>query len=126
MALDAGIPPAQGREGHMLQSSKAPATTGEWECMECGHIEEGIELERPARCPECNAGTDAFEFFALEDEEWEGDVEDDDDEEDEDLVDESLADEDGDDFEDLDDEDLEDEDDFEDDDDFAAELSDDR
>jgi predicted nucleic acid-binding Zn-ribbon protein len=87
-----------GEETHMLQSDKTPATTGEWECMECGHILEGTELERPSRCPECNAASEAFEFFAYEDEEWEGDLEDEEEDEDEDLEDEL------DDFEDLDDE----------------------
>ena len=59
----------------MLQSNQTPAATGEWECMECNHILEGTALQRPARCPECNAGPEAFEFFSYEDEELEGDVE---------------------------------------------------
>jgi hypothetical protein len=83
----------------MLQSNQTPAATGEWECMECNHILEGTALQRPARCPECNASPEAFEFFSYEDEEWEGDVEEEEDQDDEDL-------EDGvDDFEDFDDED---------------------
>ena len=99
----------------MLQSNQTPAATGEWECMECNHILEGTALQRPARCPECNAGPEAFEFFSYEDEEWEGDVEEEEDDEDE----EDLKD-DVDDFEDFDDEDEEDDDEDE------NELDDDR
>jgi hypothetical protein len=98
----------------MLQSNQTPAATGEWECMECNHILEGTAQERPARCPECNAGPEAFEFFTYEDEEWEGEVEEEEvDEDDEDLEDEV------DDFEDFDDEDDGDDDD-------EDELDDDR
>ena len=86
----------------MLQSNQTPAATGEWECMECDHIEEGTPQQRPARCPECNAGPEAFEFFSYEDEEWEDDVDVEEDEDDEDLEDEV------DDFEDFDDEEDED------------------
>ena len=57
----------------MLQTKGTPAATGEWECMECGYIEEGTELERPAKCPECNATSEAFEFFSYDEEEWDGD-----------------------------------------------------
>ena len=86
----------------MLQSNRAPAATGEWECMECGYIEEGSETARPAKCPECNAASDAFEFFSYdEEEEWEGDAEEDDDEDEEFEED---FDEDADDFEDDDEE----------------------
>src|SRR3974377_2259293 len=80
----------------MLQSDPTPGATGEWECMEGNHILEGTPQQRPARCPECNAGPEAFEFFSYEDEEWDGDVEE---EDDEDLEDEL------DDFEDFDDDD---------------------
>jgi hypothetical protein len=53
---------------------------GEWECMECGYIEEGPSNRRPKKCPECNAPGSEFEFFEYEDEDedWEDDWEDDD------------------------------------------------
>jgi hypothetical protein len=41
--------------------------TGEWECMECGYIEEGVEGRRPKQCPECEAPASALEFFPDED-----------------------------------------------------------
>ncbi|MBM4456507.1 MAG: hypothetical protein FJ011_01880 [Chloroflexi bacterium] len=44
-----------------------PAVTGEWECMECGYIEEGAEARRPLKCPECDAPGSALEFFSYED-----------------------------------------------------------
>jgi hypothetical protein len=40
---------------------------GEWECMECGYIEEGIRARRPKRCPECDAPASALDFFPYED-----------------------------------------------------------
>jgi hypothetical protein len=40
---------------------------GEWECMECGYIEEGVERRRPKQCPECDAPASALEFFPDED-----------------------------------------------------------
>lgn len=43
---------------------------GEWECMECGFIEEGPSNRRPKKCPECGASASAFEFFEYEDEDW--------------------------------------------------------
>lgn len=52
---------------------KGVAITGEWECMECGYIEEGSQARRPARCPECGAPANALEFFSYEDEEEEED-----------------------------------------------------
>jgi hypothetical protein len=82
----------------MVQSDQTPAATGEWECMECNHILEGTAQQRPTRCPECNAGPEAFEFFSFEDEELEGDLEEEDEEAD-DYEDEL------DDFEDFDEED---------------------
>ncbi|HSN73512.1 MAG TPA: hypothetical protein VL334_00320 [Anaerolineae bacterium] len=57
---------------------------GEWECMDCGYIEEGASNRRPKRCPECNAPGSVFEFFEYEDEDW---TEDDDLEEYEDFDD---------------------------------------
>ncbi len=59
----------------MMQPSKAPAVTGEWECTECGYIEEGNEARRPAQCPECDAPAESFEFYAYEDDDWEVDEE---------------------------------------------------
>ncbi len=40
-----------------------PAITGEWECMECGYIEKGVEARRPPQCRECSASARALEFF---------------------------------------------------------------
>jgi len=40
-----------------------PAITGEWECMECGYIEKGVESRRPPQCRECSASARALEFF---------------------------------------------------------------
>jgi len=59
-----------------------PAITGEWECMECGYIEKGVELRRPPQCRECSASTRALEFFP--DDGWAVGVEDDYDLDDED------------------------------------------
>ncbi len=64
---------------------------GEWECMDCGYIEEGSSNRRPKACPECNSSGEAFEFFEFEetddlddddlyDDEWDGEEGDDDDE----------------------------------------------
>jgi hypothetical protein len=56
----------------MMLFDHDPEVSGEWECMECGYIEEGNEDQRPAKCPECNASASAFEFFSFEEEEeWE-------------------------------------------------------
>lgn len=43
------------------------ALWGEWECSECGYI--AAEGRRPARCPQCGAPAEAFDFFEYEDEE---------------------------------------------------------
>lgn len=48
---------------------------GEWECMDCGYIEEGASNRRPKRCPECNAPGTVFEFFEYEEEDWDLDEE---------------------------------------------------
>jgi predicted nucleic acid-binding Zn-ribbon protein len=40
---------------------------GEWECMECGYVEEGMKGRRPKKCPECGALASALEFFPDED-----------------------------------------------------------
>ncbi len=100
----------------MLQSNQTPAATGEWECMECSHILEGTVQQRPPRCPECNAGPEAFEFFSYEDDEWEGDAEEEEDDDDDEI----------DDFEDFDDEDDEDDADGEEDRDDEEEFDDER
>jgi hypothetical protein len=51
----------------MVRSSeKLVGATGEWECMECGYIEEGTEGHRPKKCPECDAPASALEFFSDE------------------------------------------------------------
>lgn len=39
---------------------------GEWECMDCGYIEEGSSNRRPKACPECNSSGEVFEFFEYE------------------------------------------------------------
>lgn len=54
----------------MPKAKSNDALEGEWECMECGYIEEGVSNRRPKRCPECNAPATAFEFFEYEDEDW--------------------------------------------------------
>jgi NMD protein affecting ribosome stability and mRNA decay len=65
----------------------------EWECMECGYIEEGSRP--PARCPECGAPRHRFQRLDILDEEEEDEALDllddydlEEDEEDEDLWDE--------------------------------------
>lgn len=79
----------------------------EWECTECGYIEEGSRP--PARCPECGAPRHRFQRLDILDEEEEDEaldlVDDYDDlgEEDEDLWDDE---EDEEFFEDEDDEDF--------------------
>jgi hypothetical protein len=48
----------------MVRSSEGLVeVTGEWECMECGYIEEGVRGRRPMKCPECDAPASALEFF---------------------------------------------------------------
>jgi hypothetical protein len=60
--------PIHQEEVKMVRSSEGLAgVTGEWECMECGYVEEGIEGRRPKRCPECDAPASALEFFSDED-----------------------------------------------------------
>jgi hypothetical protein len=47
-------------------SEELVGVTGEWECMECGYVEEGTERRRPKKCPECDAPASALEFFSDE------------------------------------------------------------
>jgi hypothetical protein len=56
--------------------------TGEWECMECGYIEKGVETRKPKKCPECDAPASALEFFSCDEEadDWEEDEDEDEDE----------------------------------------------
>jgi hypothetical protein len=81
----------------MVLLDRAPESTGEWECMECGYIEEGVEARRPGECPECRAPADAFDFFSYEesDEEgWDSDDLEDEESDGEDEYDEDTEDED--------------------------------
>ena len=50
----------------MAMFDRTPKLTGEWECMECGYIEEGVRARRPAVCFECGAPEKALEFFPYE------------------------------------------------------------
>jgi hypothetical protein len=59
-------------------SRDAEVLEGEWECMDCGYIEEGVSNRRPKRCVECNAPGSVFEFFEYEEEDWDLDEETDD------------------------------------------------
>jgi hypothetical protein len=60
--------PIQQEGVEMIRSSGEVApVAGEWECMECGYIEEGIEGRRPKKCAECDAPASALEFFPDED-----------------------------------------------------------
>lgn len=53
----------------MTQIAQSTPPTGEWECTECGYIEEGVESRRPKQCPECEAPAAALEFFPYDDSE---------------------------------------------------------
>jgi predicted nucleic acid-binding Zn-ribbon protein len=72
----------------MIPLSKESAGAGEWECMECGAIEEGAKSRRPAKCPECGAPANSLEFFSYEEEEeeWEDEEVDEEDEFDDDYA----------------------------------------
>ena len=50
----------------MAPVSHSPDTKGEWECLECGYIEEGVKEKRPAQCPECSAPSSSLEFFSAD------------------------------------------------------------
>jgi predicted nucleic acid-binding Zn-ribbon protein len=74
----------------MMQLGDIPAATGEWECMECGYVEEGVAARRPQVCPDCGAPAEAFEFFSFEDAEEEWEEADEEEDLDEDLEDENV------------------------------------
>lgn len=81
----------------MVLADRAPKSTGEWECMECGYIEEGFETQRPRECPECGAPGDAFDFFSEEEfdqEDWDSDDLEEEEYDEEDEYDENFEDED--------------------------------
>ena len=50
----------------MSRAGEPQILEGEWECMDCGYIEEGSSNRRPKACPECNSSGEAFEFFEYE------------------------------------------------------------
>lgn len=84
----------------MIRSERLASAMGEWECMECGFIEEGTEAKRPKRCAECGAPASALEFFPYDDDaDWRQ-------VESEDLFEEEFEDEE---FEDLEEDEFEDE-----------------
>jgi hypothetical protein len=58
-----------------MPPKQEPAIAGEWECMECGFIEKGVEARRPLQCRECGASARALEFFPQDD--WTEGAEDD-------------------------------------------------
>ena len=61
----------------------------EWECTVCGYLHEGEEP--PARCPDCGATKDKFEYYSYEDDdEWDDEELFDDEEWDEDDDDDGL------------------------------------
>ena len=74
----------------MSRAGEPQVLEGEWECMDCGYIEEGSSNRRPKACPECNSSGEGFEFFEYE--------------EVDDLDDEDLYDDDDDGWDDDDDE----------------------
>ncbi|MCB0199413.1 MAG: hypothetical protein H6649_01255 [Caldilineae bacterium] len=76
----------------MSRVTEPQVLEGEWECMDCGYIEEGSSNRRPKACPECKSSGAAFEFFEYEevddlddddlyddDDSWDDDDDDDDD-----------------------------------------------
>jgi hypothetical protein len=55
-------------DGRVSVTLDAEATKmGEWECMECGYVEVGMETQPPRECPGCGAPSQALEFFPLGD-----------------------------------------------------------
>jgi len=58
----------------MMETKRGNSAQGEWECMECGYIEVGVETQPPQACPDCHAPLEALEFFPYEDDLCEGDL----------------------------------------------------
>ena len=55
----------------MVEPKRVDSAQGEWECMECGYIEVGVETQPPQDCPDCHAPLEALEFFPYEDDLYE-------------------------------------------------------
>ncbi len=55
----------------MMETKRGNSAQGEWECMECGYIEVGVETQPPEACPDCHAPLEALEFFPYEDDPYE-------------------------------------------------------
>lgn len=60
----------------MVEPKRGGSAQGEWECMECGYIEVGVETQPPQACPDCHAPLEALEFFPYEDDLYVDDRED--------------------------------------------------
>ena len=58
----------------MVDPKRGGSAEGEWECMECGYIEVGVETRPPQACPDCHAPREALEFFPYEDDLCEDDL----------------------------------------------------
>lgn len=52
------------------QRRRKNVPSGEWECLECGHIRVGDRP--PLVCPDCGGSGEDFEYFESEDDDWEG------------------------------------------------------
>jgi hypothetical protein len=61
--------------------AKVKVLEGEWECMECGYVVEGVSNKRPKACPDCQTQGSNFEFFEFTDDDYDDydDYDDDDD-----------------------------------------------
>jgi len=55
----------------MMETKRGNSAQGEWECIECGYIEVGVETQPPQACPDCHAPLEALEFFPYEDDLYE-------------------------------------------------------